>query len=263
MPNDKKGKTFDGGPSESIPRFPRMQPLDYSAVLADLEAKRSDLDRAIVSLRRIVELGVIIGSAEGASPLVNGNPSPDLHGGEVPVGAFLGKSIPEAAKLCLQITKRKMKTREIADALVKGGIETTAKTSFPAIVHSILMRTVRSGGGIVKLDRSFWGLEEWYPASMRTATVPKGTNAKRRQRAARVARPSAAAEKPSQAAKHDSVPQKIWEAIKDKELSSGEVAGAVGIKANVAAMLLARMTSPKWKWAEKTASGKYRAIKAA
>lgn len=266
MPADKKKKTFDDVPSALIRRFPRG-PVDWSAVIAELEAKRDALDKAIASFRLVMASGVLFGAVEDAMPPMADNVAVGLHGGEVPVGAFLGKSIPEAAKLCLQITKRKMKTREIADALVKGGIETTAKTSFPAIVHSILMRTVRSGGGIVKLDRSYWGLEEWYPASMRATSSTKRGGTKLRHRVGRKAKRSAtitAEEKPKeQTVRKDSVPQKIWEAIKDKELSSGEVANAVGIKANVAAMLLARMISPKWKWAEKTASGKYRAIKAA
>jgi hypothetical protein len=177
------------------------------------------------------------------------------------VGAFLGKSIPEAAKLCLQIVKRKMTTREITDALTKGGIETTAKTSFAAIVHSILMRTWRSGGGIVKFGRSHWGLVEWLPASMRSSSALKAT-AKRRKKAVR--RPKVAARaSASDNGASGTIPKKLWAALSKPgaELSAQEAAAQAGTKSNVAAMLLAKLV--KHGSAEKTASGKYRAIKSA
>jgi hypothetical protein len=93
-----------------------------------------------------------------------------VSGGEVPAGAFLGKSIPEAAKLYLAIVKRKQTSREIADALKKGGIESTARNFYP-IVHSILDRARKAGSGIVKLDRSYWGLADWYPAGLRSSVA--------------------------------------------------------------------------------------------
>ena len=182
MAAGKQKKTFDDVPSELIRRFPRG-PVDWAAVLAELEAKRVALDKAISSLRVVIASGVLFGSAEDAMPAMADSVGVGLHGGDVPIGAFLGKSIPEAAKLCLQIVKKKMTTREIAEALKKGGIETTAKTSFPSIVHSILMRAARSGTGIVKLDRSHWGLAEWYPSGMRAAVAGDRRSRRRRGRA--------------------------------------------------------------------------------
>src|SRR5580704_9041499 len=115
--------------------------LDYGAFLADLEAKRAVLEQAIASIRAVMASGALAVSMGDSMPPMADSVSLGLHGGDVPVGAFLGKSIPEAAKLCLQIVKRKLTSREIADSLLKGGIETTAKTSsFPSIVHSILAR---------------------------------------------------------------------------------------------------------------------------
>jgi hypothetical protein len=151
----REGETMSGD---------EKKPLDYGLFLADLEAKRAALDQAITSIRAIMAAGALSGTLGDSAAL---SPAIPATGGEVPVGAFLGRSIAEAARLCLQIVKRKMTTREIAEALKKGGIETNAKTSFLAIVHSILARSARSGTGIVKLDRSFWGLQEWYPAGMR------------------------------------------------------------------------------------------------
>lgn len=178
----KQKKTFDNVPSELIRRLPRG-PVDWGAVVAELEAKRAALDKAISSLRVVIASGVLFGSAEDAMPAMADSVGIGLHGGDVPIGAFLGKSIPEAAKLCLQIVKKKMTTREIAESLKKGGIETTAKTSFPSIVHSILLRATRSGLGILKLDRSHWGLAEWYPSGMRAAVAGDRRSRRRRGRA--------------------------------------------------------------------------------
>jgi hypothetical protein len=237
-----------------------MKTLDYGAVLADLEAKRTAIEQAITSLRVAAASGALIGKFGDSMPPMSDNVSITLgpRGGEVPVGAFLGKSILEAAKLCLQIVKRKMTTREITDALQKGGIETTAKTSFPAIVHSILMRANRAGTGIVKVDRSHWGLGEWYPASLRGSGPPnRGNGRKEGRRANKHPKRDSSAE-----SRTETVPHKIWQVLNKPgvELSAQEVAARVGTKANVAAMLLARLA--KLGNAEKTPTGKYRAIAA-
>src|ERR1700679_3542787 len=73
------------------------QQIDYSAVLADMEAKRTALDAAIASMRKFLN-GQAGGSSTGES--VPGSAS--FPSGEIPTGAFLGKSIPEAATLYLQ-----------------------------------------------------------------------------------------------------------------------------------------------------------------
>jgi hypothetical protein len=234
--------------------------LNYGAFLADLEAKRAALDQAIASLRVAAASGALVGNVGDPIPPMTDGVAVSLHGGEVPVGAFLGKSISEAAKLCLQIIKRKLTTREIADALIKGGVETTAKTSFPAIVHSILVRTAKSGGGIMKLGRSHWALSEWYPTAMQRSVATK--SAKRRTRSSRKAKSAPKPASQSQSA-GNTIPQKLWQVLNKPgvELSAQEAADKAGTKSNVAAMLLARMV--KLGNAEKTASGKYRAIKAA
>jgi hypothetical protein len=261
MPNVKNKKTFDDVPSALIRRFPRG-PVDWGAVIAELEAKRDVLDKAIASFRAIKASGVLFSSAEDAMPAMADSVSVGLHGGEVPVGAFLGKSIPEAAKLCLQIIKRKLTTREIVDSLLKGGIETTAKTSsFPSIVHSILARSVKTGSGIIKVDRSHWGLAEWYPRGLASTNR---TNGKKRQKPGR--KPKAAKQNPSDTPKQPefgTVPEKIWSVLNKPgiELSAQEIGEKVGIKSNVAALLLGKLIAQKC--AEKMTSGKYRAIRTA
>jgi hypothetical protein len=102
--------------------------------------------------------------------------NPSIHGGEIPAGAFLGKSIPEAVKAYLSLVKKKQTTREISEALVKGGMETSGKGSFETIVSSALYR-VRNQGDIVRV-KGAWGLSEWWPAGIRAA----GGQEKRRPR---------------------------------------------------------------------------------
>lgn len=260
MPAGKNKKTFDDVPSALIRRFPRG-PVDWGAVIAELEAKRDALDKAIASFRLIKASGVLFGAAEDAMPAMADSVSLGLHGGEVPVGAFLGKSIPEAAKLCLQIIKRKLTTREIVDSLLKGGIETTAKTSsFPSIVHSILARSVKTGSGIIKVDRSHWGLAEWYPRGLASTNR---TNGKKRHKTGRKSK--AAKQNPSGTEQPESgtVPEKIWSVLNKPgiELTTQEVGEKVGIKSNVAALLLGKLIAQKC--AEKMPNGKYRAIRTA
>ncbi|HEX4784725.1 MAG TPA: hypothetical protein VH350_10305 [Candidatus Sulfotelmatobacter sp.] len=162
-----------------------VEQMDYAAILADLEGKRSALDAAIASFRAALASGAL-GPANDIPPVVvngvlPGNfMVPSISGGEVPNGAFLGMSIPDATKLYLEIIKKKQTSREIADALQKGGMETNSK-NFPQMVHSVLDRASKANSGIVKLDRSHWGLATWYPASLRSAGKYQGRVAGRKK----------------------------------------------------------------------------------
>ena len=151
--------------------------IDYEAILVDLEAKKAAIETAIAGLKAAMSA---FGTTEGTSfvklgaTLVN----PSMHGGEVPAGAFLGKSIPESAKLYLSIAKSKKTTREIADALRKGGMETSS-TNFENIVHAGLNRAMKNTGAFLRVGKA-WALPEWYPAGMR-AVQDKRENHKPRK----------------------------------------------------------------------------------
>jgi hypothetical protein len=148
--------------------------IDYAAIIADLEAKKAAIDTAIAGLRAAMSA---FGTTEGASfvrldaAVVN----PSIHGGEVPAGAFLGKSIPESARLYLSIVKAKKTTREVSDALRRGGMETTS-TNFENIVHAGLNRAMKNSGAFLRVGKA-WALPEWYPAGMRV-TQDKRENRK-------------------------------------------------------------------------------------
>ena len=119
--------------------------LDYGKFLADLEARRSALDQAIACLRAVMAAGTTEGmsSVNSAVTLVN----PVIHNGDVPSGAFLGKSIPEAAKLYLSIVRAKQTTREIAEAMRKGGMETTSSNFENIVAAGILRAGAEPGPG--------------------------------------------------------------------------------------------------------------------
>jgi hypothetical protein len=166
--------------------------LDYAAILADLEAKRAALDNTIAAFRNAIvhgtlgEIGEIPASADGTMATTL---SPfSASGGEVPAGAFLGKSIPDATKLYLEIVKKKQTSTEIAEALRKGGMETNSK-NFPQMVHSVLDRARKApNAGIVKLDRSHWGLATWYPPSLLAGGSYQGRGNGRKKRKGKTAK---------------------------------------------------------------------------
>ncbi len=252
MGTENERKTFDNVPSENIRRSPRLDSLDYGAVLADLQAKRAALDQAITSLQAAAASGALT-AAVGDSMVMADSVAVGLHGGEVPVGAFLGKSIPEAARLCLQIVKRKMTSREISDALKKGGIETTA-SNFPSLVHSILTRaSSKSPSEILKLDRSFWGLASWYPAGVRSGASTRAPKT-RRGRRNRVS---------AKSGKHDGngAESQIVELLHRKpgsEFAPQEIAESLGMRIQTVHFLLGKLAFRKQ--AEKTTGGKYKSV---
>jgi len=236
--------------------------MDYAAILADLEAKRNALDATIASFRAALALGAL-GQAGELPPSSNGlvpsvfGPStyvPSVSGGEVPAGAFLGKSIPDAAKLYLEIVKKKQTSKEIADALQKGGMETTSK-NFQQMVHSVLDRARKaSNSGIVKLDRSHWGLATWYPASLQSAGAYQGRGASRKK-----GRKGKAAKAPPTSQKAMATPivvaarpggptarQRTMQLLADhapEQYSGNEVSKQLGISPQVAGMMLGQLAN--------------------
>jgi hypothetical protein len=230
--------------------------LDYSLVLADLEAKRSALDAAILNLRLFLA-GQYGDSGFSAAPATTGS------AGEVPAGAFLGKSIPEAAKLYLQIVKRKATTREITEALREGGMESTSD-NFQGIVHAVINRYRKAGGDIVKLERSTWGLAEWYPAGVRATAQEKRPKkkARRKTKAASGPKPVAKVEvkaTPANKVGSEALIQSAFDSNPDTEYSSSELASGLGIHVGAVNLVCAKLAH-RGKL-EKTSTGKYRAAK--
>jgi hypothetical protein len=125
----------------------------YDAVLADLRAKRDQIDQAIAAIE-----GLRGGSASGSPqpPMVAQNAAVDSP------SAFLGMSIPEAAKKLLAARRQPLRNPEIATAFKSGGLILQSKE--PAnTIGSVLTRRASDVGDVVRVGRGTWGLKEWYP----------------------------------------------------------------------------------------------------
>src|SRR5690242_10960313 len=117
--------------------------IDYSAVLADLKAKRDKLDAAIAGIETMLGVRDANASAQGSSTS-NGA---DALG----PGAFLGMSIPDAAAKFLRATRQNQKNEDIVNALKKGGIVFTGDNPLN-VVNSVLARNWDKGGEIVRVS---------------------------------------------------------------------------------------------------------------
>ena len=146
-------------------------PIDYAAVLADLEAKRGQIDAAIAVIRALIGTGATNGAGEiGSSgdsgaeagtplPLAASRAQPATNG--IASDAFFKLSTSAAIKKYLSMVKRPQTAKAIADALHAGGQIHAAdqKTAYTNVATAL-----RRG-----LDKDFvqtrnkdWGLAEWY-----------------------------------------------------------------------------------------------------
>jgi hypothetical protein len=118
--------------------------INYKAVLADLEAKKTQIESAIAAIKMIAAQG--------------GTFTPGSDGNKLGPSAFLKLSIPDATKKLLETTKQKHSTQAVIDALVAGGLPKSKYTT----VYSILRRRVREVGDLINMQGD-WALAEWYP----------------------------------------------------------------------------------------------------
>jgi hypothetical protein len=123
---------------------------NYEAVLADIDAR-------IAKLQATRE-GIVMILSQGGSPVT---PIGGGGGGSqttVERGAFHGKSISEATKSFLQMTKQKQNTQTIIEALETGGLPRYKY----ATVYAVLRRREEKVGDIVN-ENGDWRLKEWAP----------------------------------------------------------------------------------------------------
>src|SRR5260370_17728864 len=118
--------------------------INYKAVLAELQAKKTQIESAIAAIKMIAAQGGTFTSGSDGNKL---GPS-----------AFLKMSIPDATKKLLETTKQKHSTQAVIDALVAGGLPKSKDTT----VYSILRRRAREGGHLLNIQGD-WALTEWYP----------------------------------------------------------------------------------------------------
>ena len=127
----------------------------YEAVLADLRAKRTQIDSAIAAIEAL--------RSGGPAP---GTPAPGAQAQEATAaeapGAYLGMTIAEAAKKLLAFRRQPLRNPDIAAALQAGGLAMSSADPVNTI-GSVLTRRFYDQGDIVKVGRGTWGLKEWYP----------------------------------------------------------------------------------------------------
>jgi hypothetical protein len=126
------------------------EPVNYEAVLADLRAKKAQIETAIAAIEMISAT-----TGGGGNPTGGGG-----GGGGVTVGSgdYLGMSIPEAAKKHLASVRKKLSTQDIMHALEAGGLPASKYNT----VYSILRRRERQVGDIINMQGD-WALAQWYP----------------------------------------------------------------------------------------------------
>lgn len=137
----------------------------YEAVLADLYAKRAQIDQAIAAIESL--RGGLSGltSIAGASgrgdvgELRGAKPNAIDVGGP---GALLGMSISDATKKLLATKRTTLKNTELAALFKAGGLMLNSK-DWVNTIGAVLTRRANDIGDIVKVDRGTWGLKEWYP----------------------------------------------------------------------------------------------------
>jgi hypothetical protein len=135
----------------------------YDAVIADLRAKRDQIDQAIQFLE-LFKGGVAIPPMVPQPSFLNsGTPLPLAESNApIPPGTFHGKGIEEATRLLLKTRKKTMSAQDIATDLRDGGLHLQSETPANTIA-SVLSRGFKAGSDIVRVSRGQWGLQEWYP----------------------------------------------------------------------------------------------------
>lgn len=129
----------------------------YELVLADLEARRAQIDAAIATIKALRgNSAPQIGGLSTGTVFVTGESPPEGP------GAFLGMTIPEAAKKLLATRRQPLRNPDIAAAFKAGGLHMNSADPVNTI-GSVLTRRFNEVGDIVKVGRGTWGLREWYP----------------------------------------------------------------------------------------------------
>jgi hypothetical protein len=126
-------------------------PINYAAVIADLEAKRAQLDSAIAAMKVLMEQ---TGSLAATAP-----PVPRIASlAEVPPRAFVGLSTSAAVRMLLEMMQRRLSVKEILQGLQAGGLKPNKYRN----VYAVMRQREAGKYDIIKVGRQ-WGLAEWNP----------------------------------------------------------------------------------------------------
>ena len=164
-----------------------FEKFDYNAILADMKVKRSALDTSIAGLEAALASGALGQATEGDGISVS-SAAPLGQPMDLPSGAFLGKSMPDAIKLYLSAVRQRKTAKDIAIALKAGGMVSTSD-DFESVVQASVQR-LKSMGQLLKFADG-WGLTEWSPPGFRPSAdrspKPKKKAKKKKAKKATVA----------------------------------------------------------------------------
>lgn len=135
------------------------KPIDYQVVLADLKARRDQLDHAIAVLE-VLSAGALAAPAASGAPIKPSSSAAPTS--ELPRDAFFGMTVLEAAKKYLSMTKRPQSAADITSALQRGGYLFTASKPNETVI-ALMNRNHAKGGEIARVAKGLYGLTEWYP----------------------------------------------------------------------------------------------------
>jgi hypothetical protein len=126
-------------------------PINYAAVIADLEAKRAQLDSAIAAMKVLMEqTGTLAATA---------SPVPRIASlAKVPPRAFVGLSTSTAVRMLLEMMQRRLSVKEILQGLQAGGLKPNKYRN----VYAIMRQRESDKADIIKVNGK-WGLAEWNP----------------------------------------------------------------------------------------------------
>ena len=124
--------------------------VDYKAVLADLEARKAQIELMIAGVKSFIASGVAASS--------NGHVEGVIRPEDVPPHAFLGLSIADATKKFLDMVKSKQSLPQIIQSLEQGGLPPAKYNT----VYAVLRRRENTVGDIFRMGDD-WALTEWYP----------------------------------------------------------------------------------------------------
>lgn len=137
--------------------------INYEAVLADLQERRSQIEAAIAAIQNIIKgLGANVNGSQRVTRLQ-----------DIPSDAFFTMSIADATVKYLGMVKSKQTTEEITRALEHGGLPPVKYES----VYALLRRRANQVGDIVRVGDD-WGLAAWYPNNPNFRRRAKGANTK-------------------------------------------------------------------------------------
>lgn len=143
--------------------------VDYGNVLADLQAKKAEIEAAIKGIEAVMGL-VPSGSAEAPHAAHSTHSGGNGHAVVIADDTFFNMTVVDAAKKYLAMGHRQPKsTQEILDALQKGGLQ----SAIYATVSALISRKAKRAEDFVKLPKRKWGLVEWYG-------TPKNVNKKKK-----------------------------------------------------------------------------------